>query len=413
MQAGSVQGKVDSRAMREINRSIVLDIIRRAGRVSRSDLAKRSALTKPTVSAIVEDLLSRGIVHQVGYGKAVVRGGRRARLLEFNDDCAAYLGFRFGVRTTAVGIADARGGLRAVREIASAPNEPERGISEALALVEPLLLEAGIPRERLQSVGVAIPGLVSQPTGFAELAPNLGWKQVPIRKALEDALGRPVALVSDTHAAALAEARLGAARGMRSFVWLYVGSGVGAGIVIDGQLFHGHGGWSGEIGHCPVLADGPECSCGLRGCLESVASGWAIARAAAQAVEAPAPTLLRTQNGPLDAEAVTLAARAGDAVAARILSDAGDYIGVGISTLINVLDPEVVVLGGGVMNAADYIIPAAQASIGRHSLRGANVPIVTSTLGKRVALMGVLLSAMDLSVRSYRVVATSERVGVG
>ncbi len=411
--SGSVQGKVDSRSMREINRSIVLDIIRRAGRVSRSDLAKRTALTKPTVSAIVEDLLARGIVQEVGFGKPVGGGGRRARLLEFNDNSAAYLGFRFGVRSSTVGIADARGGLRAEREIASAPGDPERGIREALALVDPLLAEAGIPRDRLQAVGASLPGLISQTDGSAELSPNLLWKRVPVRKLLEDALKLPVAVVSQTHAAALAEARLGAARGMRSFVWVYVGTGVGAGIVIDGQLFHGHAGWSGEIGHCPVLEDGPECSCGLRGCLEAVASGWAIARAAERAAEASETTLLRQHQGALDAQAVAHAAQAGDVVAQQILADVGNYIGIGISTLVNLLDPEVVVMGGSVMNAADYIIPAARASMAKHSLRGGTVPIVTGALGKRVGLMGSLLSAMDLSVRSYRVVATSERVALG
>src|SRR6188474_645624 len=144
-----VQGKVDSRAMREVNRSIVLDIIRRGGRVSRTDLARRSTLTKPTVSAIVEDLLARGIVQEVGYGKTVASGGRRARLLEFNDASAAYLGLRFGVRTTGIGIADARGGLRAVREIPSAHGDPERGIAEALTVVDELLEEANVPRARL------------------------------------------------------------------------------------------------------------------------------------------------------------------------------------------------------------------------------------------------------------------------
>src|SRR5688500_13955026 len=111
-----VQGKVDSRAMREVNRSIVLDIIRRGGKVSRTDLAKRSTLTKPTVSAIVDDLIARGIVQEVGFGKTVATGGRRARLLEFNDASAAYLGLRFGVHTTTVAIADARGEVRAIKE---------------------------------------------------------------------------------------------------------------------------------------------------------------------------------------------------------------------------------------------------------------------------------------------------------
>jgi glucokinase-like ROK family protein len=408
-----VQGKVDSRAMREINRSIVLDIIRRGGKVSRTDLAKRSALTKPTVSAIVEDLLARGIVQEVGYGKTVGGGGRRARLLEFNDASAAYLGFRFGVRTTAVGIADARGGLRAVREIPSAPSDPERGIREALGVVEGLLQEADVPRDRLQAAGVAVPGLVSQSTGVVELAPNLHWKQVPVRNLVREALDLPVAVVNDTHAGALAEARCGAARGVRSFVWVYVGTGVGAGIVIDGQVFHGHAGFSGEIGHCPVVADGPMCSCGLRGCLEAVASGWAISRSAEAAVSSGEATLLSDPSAARDARSVAEAARAGDAVAQRILNGVGGYIGMGISTLVNLLDPEMVVLGGGVMSAADHIIEAARESMAKHTLRGTSVRIVPGALGDRVGLVGALLSAMDQSVRSYRVVATSERAALG
>jgi hypothetical protein len=126
-----VQGKVDSRAMREVNRSIVLDIIRRGGKVSRTDLAKRSALTKPTVSAIVEDLLARGIVQEVGFGKTVATGGRRARLLEFNDASAAYLGLRFGVHTTTLPRAAAPGPERAITETPTIPDDPPAAVRAA------------------------------------------------------------------------------------------------------------------------------------------------------------------------------------------------------------------------------------------------------------------------------------------
>src|SRR6187399_2613660 len=118
-----MRGKVDSRAMREVNRSIVLDMIRRGGRISRTDLARSSQLTKPTVSAIVEDLIAGGVVQEVGYGKAVASGGRRARLLQFNDASAAYLGICFGVETTTVGLADARGEIRVRREVPTLPGQ--------------------------------------------------------------------------------------------------------------------------------------------------------------------------------------------------------------------------------------------------------------------------------------------------
>src|SRR6188474_3460997 len=145
-----VQGKVDSRAMREVNRSIVLDIIRRGGKVPRTDLAKRSALTKPTVSAIVDDLIARGIVQEVGFGKTVATGGRRARLLEFNDASAAYLGLRFGVHTTTIAVA--RGEVRAVRETPTIAVDPHAAVRSALDLLDGALEEAGLPRSRLASV---------------------------------------------------------------------------------------------------------------------------------------------------------------------------------------------------------------------------------------------------------------------
>ena len=268
-----VQGKVDSRAMREVNRSIVLDIIRRGGRVSRTDLARRSTLTKPTVSAIVEDLLARGIVQEVGYGKTVASGGRRARLLEFNDASAAYLGICFGVETTTVGLADARGEIRVRREVATRHADPDATVAAAAALAEEVCDAAGFPRDRLQGVGVTVPGLVKVESGLVATAPNLHWTEVPIRDMLAASLGVPVVVNNVTSASAIAESRVGVAKGVRSFVWAYVDSGVGAGIVIDGHVFSGTQGFSGEIGHCAVVAGGPLCSCGMRGCLETLGLG--------------------------------------------------------------------------------------------------------------------------------------------
>ncbi len=208
-----VQGKVDSRAMREVNRSIVLDIIRRGGRVSRTDLARRSTLTKPTVSAIVEDLLARGIVQEVGFGKTVASGGRRARLLEFNDASAAYLGIAFGVTSTIVGLADARGELRVRREIPTLHGDPEGTVAAVVALTQEVCDAAGLPRDRLQAVGATVPGLVNSATGYVALAPNLAWTDVPIRDMLATALGVPVVVNNVTSAGAIAEGSRGRSQG--------------------------------------------------------------------------------------------------------------------------------------------------------------------------------------------------------
>ena len=406
-----VQGKVDSRAMREVNRSIVLDIIRRGGRVSRTDLARRSALTKPTVSAIVEDLLARGIVQEVGYGKTVASGGRRARLLEFNDASAAYLGICLGVRVTSVGLADARGEIRVRREVPTLHGDPEATVASAAALVAEVCEEAGFPRDRLQAVGVTIPGMVDAATGRVAMAPNLDWAEVPIRDMLTAALGVPVVVSNATSAGAIAESRAGVAKGVRSFVWAYVGTGVGAGIVLDGHVFSGTQGFSGEIGHCAVVDGGLECACGMRGCLETLVSGRAIVRAAQAALAAGEATSLVALTD-LDAAAVATAARAGDSVALRIFAEVGQHLGVGISYLVNILDPQMVVLGGGLMGAADLLLEGTRASMARHSLKGGRIPVVVSALGDDAGLIGSVFAAMDQSVRSYRVVATGERVAL-
>ena len=152
------------------------------------------------------------------------------------------------------------------------------------------------------------------------LAPNLGWRDLPLRDALADELGVPVRVNNITQAAAVAEGRVGAARGARSFVWVYVGSGVGSGVVIDGKLFFGQRGFSGEIGHCPVVEDGPLCACGRRGCLETVASAMALAAPPRAAIAAGEPTVLgRAARARRSAASIAAAARDGDAVALRIL----------------------------------------------------------------------------------------------
>jgi glucokinase-like ROK family protein len=402
-----MQRKVDSRAMREVNRSIVLDLIRRGGRISRTDLARRSALTKPTVSAIVEELMAAGVVQEVGFGKTLATGGRRARLLEFNESSAAYLGIRFGVYSTALAVADARGEIRASTETPSIIGDPVRTVESLPPQIDELLATANVPRTRLQAVGVTLPALVDQESGVVSLAPNLGWHDFALRDAIGEITGLPVIISSLTSASALAEGRVGAAKGVRSFVWVYVGSGLGAGIVIDGQLIDRGHGYSGEIGHCTVVDDGPLCGCGRRGCLETVASAMAVSRAAKTAMAAGEPTILSDYPGPIDAATVARAAREGDRLARRVYAEAGDYLGLGLSYLLNVLNPEMVVLGGSLMEAGHYLMEAVRGSLLQHALKEARAQIVQSVLGDRAALLGAVQMAMDASVRSYRIVTTT------
>src|SRR4051812_33966693 len=173
-------GKGDNRAIREVNRSIILDLVRRGGRISRTELARRSKLTKPTVSAIVDELIDDGVVREVGFGESVAGGGRPARLLEFNDASAAYLGIHFGVRATTVALADARGVIRQLRGRPSLLGSPARSLRAVKPLVTEVLALAKVPHGRLEYAGATVPGLVDQETGICVLAPNLGWRDFPL-----------------------------------------------------------------------------------------------------------------------------------------------------------------------------------------------------------------------------------------
>ena len=397
--------KGDNRAIREVNRSIILDLVRRGGRISRTELARRSKLTKPTVSTIIFELLDQGVVREVGFGESVSGGGRPARMLEFNDAAAAYLGIHFGVRATTVAVADARGAIRLVRGRPAVHGQPGRSMKEIRLLVAEALRAARVPRSRVEAVGATVPGLVDHESGTCVLAPNLDWRDFPLRDALADELRVPVVVNNITQASAVAEGRQGAARGVRSYVCVYVGSGVGAGVVIDGRLFYGQSGFSGEIGHCPVVEDGPACACGRRGCLEAVASSMALSRAVHDAVARKEPTLLASHGRePIDTVTIAAAAAEGDAVAHRILAQAAEHLGRGISFLLNVLNPEMIVLGGPVALAGESFLREVRGAVARHALLPHGVAVVPSTLGDKAELTGAVLLAMERTVKSVRIV---------
>ncbi|MGD0674519.1 MAG: ROK family protein [Polyangiaceae bacterium] len=379
--------------MREMNRALVLEMIRRETSVSRSDLARRSALTKPTVSAIVDVLIGEGLVREVGFGSSQSRRGRRSRLLQLNDAAAAFVGIHFGVRHTSLAVADARGQIRSTTVLGSFRGRFGHAVRDIPDLVKAALRKARLSRSRLESVGVAIPGLVDQGTGTCVLAPNLRWFDAPVRDELAQRLRAATAVRNIAQAAAIAEGRLGAARGKRSFVWVYVGSGVGAAIVVDGRLVYGNRGFSGELGHCAVVENGAPCGCGGFGCLETVASGAAIEAAARLNLAGRKPT---GRNGSKrDAQGIAIAARMGDPDSRRILGRAGEFLGIGISYLLNLLNPEMVVLGGRVIQAGECLLDPIRASVARHAMRGAGVPIVPSTAGDDVMLRGAVLLAME------------------
>jgi predicted NBD/HSP70 family sugar kinase len=392
-----MQNKVDPVRMREVNRAILLDVLRSGGQLSRSDVARQTKLAKPTVSAIIEQLISEGVVEETGLGEAMANGGRRPRLLQYNGTAESYIGVQIGVNRTTVALADGRGTILATTSGRTSPSSPARTVAEVHRLAQKLARSARVPWSRVQAACVTVPGLVDPRGGVCVLAPNLHWEDVPLRELCETTLGIPVSLENTTRAAAVAEGRLGAAVGCRSFVWVYAGTGIGAGAVIDGSLFYGHQGFGGEIGHCPVADNTLQCGCGRYGCLETVASTAAITRDALDAIARGEPTTLSAAGKEVDAESVALAASQGDALSVRLITTAGDHLGRGISYLLNVLNPEKAIIGGPLAMAGPLFLDAVRSSVASHALSQVCVEIVPTTVDGHAEVQGAIFIAMGAS----------------
>jgi len=260
----------------------------------------------------------------------------------------------------------------------------------------------------IQAIGIGAPGPVEPVKGMVVGPPNLpGWQRVPLRQMIETALDIPTYLENDANAAALAEHRFGAGRGAQHMLYVTVSTGIGGGLIINGQLYGGATGSAAEVGHMIVLPEGPHCGCGNRGCLEAVASGTAIAREGRELVLRGIPTLIADLSN-ADAELVTAkvvadAAQQGDVEAREIISKAMSYLGVGIASLVNILGPELIVIGGSLTKLGEILFDPVRRAVAKRAfpLLAQTVKIVPAELGDEVGVLGAAAVAMLPFVQSY------------
>ena len=261
--------------------------------------------------------------------------------------------------------------------VVSEPTFPEQGPD---AVVERIvrLAKASIaksPGKTVTGVGIGAPGPLDTKRGLVLLTPNLGWTNMPLRDRLSKGLGLPAALDNDANCAIYGEWWQGAARGAKHVVGLTIGTGIGGGIVLDGAIYHGASDIAGEIGHMTVDINGRRCKCGNYGCLEAYASGPAIAARAVEGIEAGAETSLPTYVGgdlaKITAQVVYEAANDGDAFALEVVRDTAKFLGAGVANIINIFNPEVVVICGGVTLAGDRLFVPLGAEVKRRAFKPA------------------------------------------
>jgi len=285
--------------------------------------------------------------------------------------------------------------------VTPAPQGHEAVIQSIVESTHRALKEAKVEVSALTAIGVGAPGISNPETGILFTSPHLPrWQDVPLRNIMEERLGRKAFLINDANAAALGELYFGAARSVRNFIYITISTGIGGGIVIDGRIYTGAIGAAGEVGHMTIDDNGPICNCGNKGCWETLASGTALAREARHRIEGGATTsILEYAGGDIQKvgpEAVHSAARQGDSLAKELIARTGYYIGVGVANLINIFNPELIVIGGGLSNIGNMLLEPAFKVAGERAYKQSfqAVRFSSAALGRNSGVVGAATFAL-------------------
>ncbi len=388
------------------NLSAILRMLLRHGHISRVRLARLTGLSATTITNLVADLLAQGVVVEDEEGwpdEKQRRGvGRPQVALRLVPEARYAVGVHIGVGSVRVAVTDLLGRPWPVLSLDHPlEHSPEEVLTATARMVREALAQGGVEPSRVLGIGIGASGLVDPATGVNVVAPNLGWREVPIRDWFASQLGLPVRVDNNVRAMALGEALFGLGQDVYSLAFVYARVGVGAGIVVDGQLYHGGGAGAGEIGHMTILPDGGDvCRCGNRGCLETLVSEPVITRLAEQIARQETQGLLaaclREAEGPI-LERILAAARAGDAATRAMLEARARYMGIALANLIDILNPELIVLGGIFSQGEDLLLPPLIATIRQRAFAnlGDKVRLQTSGFGQDAGVIGAAALALQ------------------
>ncbi|PRO67010.1 ROK family transcriptional regulator [Alkalicoccus urumqiensis] len=379
--------------MKSLNRSLVLNIIRTEGAISRTETAKKAGLTPPTVSTIVSELLEEGLIREGQTG--VSSGGRKPILLSINHNSRYVIGVDVGTEEVRAALTNLNADVLAVKKKQLVPGmNEEEFLSIVIGLVQSMLEEKAADGAHVIGIGVGMHGIVDHTKGESIYAPHFGFQNMPIKVPLEEAFQLPVHVENDVRSMALAELWFGGGRNSEDLLVINVGHGIGAGCIVNGRIYRGRHHIAGEIGHMIVDLNGRQCTCGGYGCLHTVASGIRIRERVIQEITLGRKTaVLDEVDGEkerIDGETVHRAAMKGDYYAQEVLAEVGRFLGVGITNLIHALNPDKIIIGGGVSKAGDYIFKPLQKVVGTRAVTDAakKTEIELSKLGDTAAIRG-------------------------
>jgi predicted NBD/HSP70 family sugar kinase len=367
--------------LRAINARTILELVQHSGPISRAQVARDSGLSKPTVSLGLAALLEAGLVREVGRSS----GGRgpTAVLYELNPEAGWVAGIDVGRYWVRAALVDITGNIVARRDARARVSSARTLIGQIGALARDLAGDAGIRWDQVSHVTVGSPGVFEPTRGAVILAPNLpGWGRHGMVEALRAELGSRIGVENDVNLAAVGERWKGLGQGVRNFGFLSVGTGVGVGLVLGGELYRGSSGAAGEVGYLPIGVDPHNRQVRRRGAFEEATSGMGVVRIAREA----------GMNGPLTPKKVFALARRGDPLARRVVETEAQRIALGLAVVIAVVDLELVILGGGVGGNADLLLEPVEREL--RELSPLRPRLAASALGDDAVLQGAVATAL-------------------
>jgi len=346
--------------MRAMNRNLLLNTVRSQGPLSRTQLTELSGLSVGAVSQIVNELLGAGWINEAG--ESDYTGGRRQVMLRLNPTAGYVVGLKLMENRVVCAVSDLE---TTVLNYADHPltgsHTPDDTAERLAQIVIQALYEAGITRESVRGVGIGLAGVINGDAGIVHYSPFFHWQDVPLADKVSRHLALPVYLENDVNTLTITEQLFGPGHDVANFAVMTIGRGVGLGVVINHQLYRGHQGGVGELGHVTLVPDGPLCDCGKRGCLEALAADPAILRDVKGAL---------SMDTPLTLDAVVQAADRGDEAARQALARSGHYLGLGLATVVNLFCPSLIIVSGeGVAAGAHRLDPMFE-TLRKHAFNG-------------------------------------------
>lgn len=336
----------NQQVVRKGNKSLVLQTIKEFTPISRADIANKTGLNKGTVSSQVNELLKENLITESGPG--VSSGGRRPVMLLFNQVAGYTIGVDIGVNYILGILTDLRGNI--CNEMITRFDDLtfEQIKVELYGIVDSLISSMPSSHYGIVGIGIGVPGTVNT-DGEILLAPNLNWKNVNLKNLMEERYNVPVLIENEANAGAYGEKKYGAGKESENIIYVSVGIGIGVGLILNGQLYKGNNGFSGELGHMTIEVNGPKCSCGNQGCWELYASEKALVKKALQ------ENILPEEGKELSLESLMVHAENGEKDVIHVFETIGKYLGVGIKNIINIFNPEQVIIGNRLASSSKWL----------------------------------------------------------